>query len=1166
MKLRTQPIFQKETATEKTPSIGLTKTEQKTTADIALLYTSNCGRITNIRFKEMAADIHAILVKYITEYGIFLNREIDRLFKHITTIHSQEDHSEYSQDLEIRLEQLTLLNEYKHVFEYIDGNRKVEFWRRKFHEQYRTILGQIENLKVSGRYNKLHEKLNTVQGLIGVDHFCGGKFLTEGFGALYRDYQIETTKKSKETYHVVLENILQEDYAATESAMIDIDKKTANPSDIAQIEQKLQVSLHNLMKNTQKLANSLDLNNDFKAVTESQIQLINANTDKICTVLMKPKIMAMINEKIKLNLTEFEQKITTCLSTVLLQAISTIENFMETNDVLEAELNTERLLLVRREIDNHFNLESVTEKMNEIKKRLDSLGDHLLVKIDLKNIQQYPTHSPKDLVVKLQKAAEYHSAKYKKVETYISAEIRRNFQTAIDATCAAPIEKRSELIDPLHYSLDFLPDDLQTLFRTQINKLKDKFLEESLAYKRELEGFLKSDIVNDTTIEKVNGFAIQYDREKRDELLTILHSGVLAKLASYWKIIQAAFEKDEISSATENMRHVIKYRIYAPAIPSTEQFYKLVRDLISKSVRTYSDTLSNIFTIQKIEAVDQAFTNLTLCIEFSQSYPEKINDLISQKVFQIIIIKLETMHRNWEDTVNDFNLALIELNISALRSLLEITDRCDRVLQNIRNTSCAHPSIKAFVQKMKKVLGHSELISNFKKKINELAQIFTEKLIRDKTMRFETERDQFFSNLSTSLKTFKLINTEFPKMFLSVDFEQIERDLKIKIEEIKRKLLTYATQTDISESEADEFRTYYNHLLSFEKYISYPDVNIPQSLELAEKHILDKVAMLAKNIASAGADFTKVAEFFIRMKFFAENLSMFEAKINRTIDECLKSFKASQGPTMIGQLTMILEKNELGARLMSEHSGLTGEDWRKRREKMQKQDDLEYVLKELTGDDLKTEDELATDIVRKRYTVFRSKYDDLISKNLAAFNLKTETEPKLDVLISETKALIAEGVQKYGEIKWDRSLRDKIPDLLAHIFAVWTLKNTQHYNSMRGIDSARAYLLMPHVAQVISIFRIFGLGYTKDTKLLGISLHRRSVSNDLINNLVEVGTGEGKSIIMAVVACVFALNGIDVDCSCYSEYLSMRDKNDFAPVFQALGIDERIEYGTFNRL
>ena len=65
---------------------------------------------------------------------------------------------------------------------------------------------------------------------------------------------------------------------------------------------------------------------------------------------------------------------------------------------------------------------------------------------------------------------------------------------------------------------------------------------------------------------------------------------------------------------------------------------------------------------------------------------------------------------------------------------------------------------------------------------------------------------------------------------------------------------------------------------------------------------------------------------------------------------------------------------------------------------------------------------------------------------------------------------------------------------------------------------------------------------------------------------MQVGTGEGKSVVMAITACVFALTGVDVNCSCYSEVLSTRDKNDFASVFRALGIEERIEYGTFNKL
>ena len=93
---------------------------------------------------------------------------------------------------------------------------------------------------------------------------------------------------------------------------------------------------------------------------------------------------------------------------------------------------------------------------------------------------------------------------------------------------------------------------------------------------------------------------------------------------------------------------------------------------------------------------------------------------------------------------------------------------------------------------------------------------------------------------------------------------------------------------------------------------------------------------------------------------------------------------------------------------------------------------------------------------------------------------------------------------------------------------------------------------MPHVVQVISIFRMFGIGYSK-------------ISNNY-DNLIQIGTGEGKSVVMAVAASVFALIGFDVNCSCYSEYLSSRDRNAFASVFEALGIDNNIDYGTFNKL
>jgi preprotein translocase subunit SecA len=93
------------------------------------------------------------------------------------------------------------------------------------------------------------------------------------------------------------------------------------------------------------------------------------------------------------------------------------------------------------------------------------------------------------------------------------------------------------------------------------------------------------------------------------------------------------------------------------------------------------------------------------------------------------------------------------------------------------------------------------------------------------------------------------------------------------------------------------------------------------------------------------------------------------------------------------------------------------------------------------------------------------------------------------------------------------------------------------------------------------------MGYYTRVPIAGYQIPFASISSELlVNNLVEIGIGEGKSVVLAITACVFALIGLDVHCSCYSEILSMRDKNNFISIFRALEIEERITYDTFNKL
>lgn len=65
---------------------------------------------------------------------------------------------------------------------------------------------------------------------------------------------------------------------------------------------------------------------------------------------------------------------------------------------------------------------------------------------------------------------------------------------------------------------------------------------------------------------------------------------------------------------------------------------------------------------------------------------------------------------------------------------------------------------------------------------------------------------------------------------------------------------------------------------------------------------------------------------------------------------------------------------------------------------------------------------------------------------------------------------------------------------------------------------------------------------------------------------MQIKTGEGKSLTLAVTAAVLALLGKEVYSACYSSYLSDRDYHNFLFLFERLGVVKNIHYGTFQKL
>jgi len=121
--------------------------------------------------------------------------------------------------------------------------------------------------------------------------------------------------------------------------------------------------------------------------------------------------------------------------------------------------------------------------------------------------------------------------------------------------------------------------------------------------------------------------------------------------------------------------------------------------------------------------------------------------------------------------------------------------------------------------------------------------------------------------------------------------------------------------------------------------------------------------------------------------------------------------------------------------------------------------------------------------------------------------------------------------------------------LLTFSPAFWTLMNADDF--FHTSDSKEKYLFQPYVAQVVSIFRMMSCGDTTEA---------------IKNNLVQIGTGEGKSVTLAVTSTLLALLGYSVNCVCYSPYLSARDFEDFKKFFTFLDVLDYIEYGSLTSL
>jgi hypothetical protein len=479
------------------------------TANNAIVYIHQCEKVGQDRVREDAIDANENLRKYIREYGMFLKQEISRNFNSTRSIGIEEGPFSYSQDLEMRLQELLSFNKFQHVFECINGAETVEHWHQEFLDFHRSLSAKMEEYKVAGKLKELKDQLIIAQALTCVDRFCATVFAGNGFGALYRQYQGEINRECKVAYRTVLDHISKGDYARADIALSDIEDNPLNQKDMTQIQHDLQCSLNKLMKDTITIANWLDGKIE-REDNRDQIIEIKENIDKIRIACNKHTIMELLDSTTQTNLRAFDNEINENLSGIILRGLNSIEAFMDADSFSEAEQGTETLSRVQRELTGYCTLPSVTEKSKELRERLDSIVTKILKGNNFDDVNTYSVNPPKDILDKLKKVASHGNARFTQAYTSMLGKIRQTFILAIEEARTAPLNERSVKIRSLNYALYFLPEDLQTQFKLQIDELSKLVVDEETAHKRDLETLFTNVDEDEHAIKKIGLLAAKY--------------------------------------------------------------------------------------------------------------------------------------------------------------------------------------------------------------------------------------------------------------------------------------------------------------------------------------------------------------------------------------------------------------------------------------------------------------------------------------------------------------------------------------------------------------------------------------------------------------------------------------------------------------------------------
>ena len=841
------------------------------------------------------------------------------------------------------------------------------------------------------------------------------------------------------------------------------------------------------------------------------------------------------------------------------------------------------------------------DKIKEIKHSYEA------IEFDNKStFSPYTQNPPSDLYTELEKVFDKRGI-YSELWNEVEKDITLKFRKKLDET-KTNYREAQIIIRKCTSIVRHLPKRMQNTLEPEL-----KAFEEDIKINREMQNKRVEDVLNNENFNELRKLFIGAQKQNDDESEKSIRTKIVLKLRAKSDKIKPALTSLDANCVCESLEEMIRIRENfvgnshgsMQRIDEIDQFLTNARNIIDIKCKEIVDTIGRgINTAHVINAVQ--LKNLEKQLDFmaklnvsARSRRKKIfGDDFSATVKGLIDI----LNKFFDKTNCSFKCGLQELEVKKIEYAIKISEFHQK--KTFISTAKQIDGVKidlADTKEMKiKVL---EKIKNLKNSIDEIQ-------VWDIKNTDKNERDSFYTKLRKdvfALKSFDILNDKLSdyggKMNIKKQYvipsvtkmiiggfrfghnavTQLTKDILEEnglksVNVIRESLMSVYVLQIIAKDDIDV--TEAKKVLKEDKIIQEKDdVTVGIALKTVDSAVTKKLKLWKRRASENIKNYPKMAIYLIQLEMARDVFTepRFVQTATKAIDDCIRQFQKTKKTTTTA-LRQALETSEFkhqvyGNRLIDRHPAFAGDILLLFNQRTHARG-MDCILEEIDASDKINKKKLS-----RYYTMFQNSYEKEVRKNLRAKldlatlvsntiskanNIRSQHKHQMEIQKKmntrkqgyEKKLDVVETVaienKNANLISLKGNVRQKIVELMANVFALWTLRNSKHYFEAKcdgnGDDM---YLKKPRVAQVISIFRLLSID---------------DESGTFVRNLIEIGTGEGKSLTLAITACILALIGYHVSCACYSKYLSARDYKEYEFIFAELGVSKYIMYGTFNEL